>query len=330
VETTLTVLATVALPAIAAALASAHSPLRPTTLAAAWGWAALAAATWVAAWIAAVLTPAVRHGAADLLWYAVAVTALCPPLVVLGARRPGSRAWTWFVVLPLPLVLSLPAVTAWTLAAPPPGEAFPRFHLEAPWAIGFGLVLVMGFGNYVGTRWTLPALGSALAVLLLVLPLVEGLHRSVPSPAMARRLATLCLGLSALLALTIRRRGHRSSRNRDRPHGDPHRLPLDPLDILWRDFRDLYGLVWARRVMDRINESLAARRLAARLEWSGLVSTAVPAPSLSAARPAAAGQPPAAAARRQAEQTLRWLLKRFVSAEWIDQRLNRWSGELEE
>jgi hypothetical protein len=297
VESILKLLSLVALAAPIAALGSGWVAVRQTSLRTAWGWAAGAVAGWSVAWLLTLLgEPAGSR--ATLIWYGVALAMLCPPMTVLGARRPGAQAWTWFVVLPLLAVLSLPAVTALLLGgmAPDPENAF---QLEAPWAIGWGLVVLMGLGNYIGTRLTLPALGYAAAVALLVGPQIEGAADWFPSPGVAPLWATLVLGAAGGLALLA---------GQTRPAA-----PAQPVDRLWQDFRDLYGVVWARRVMDRTNEALAARRLPARLEWNGVVWTG------DASQPV--DQQALADAGQHVAQTLRWLLKRFVDTDWIEQRL---------
>ncbi|HUG91118.1 MAG TPA: hypothetical protein VML55_09805 [Planctomycetaceae bacterium] len=303
-ETILTVLASVG-PALAvAALAAGRRAVRGTSLTAAWRWAAGGTAAWAFVW-GGVVTGRLSGGAADVAWYLVAVAMLCPPVAVLGARRPGSRAWNGFVVLPLLAVLSLPAVTAVVLASSATGARLGAFRLETPWAAGFGLVLVMGVGNYVGTRLTPTAVLYAAAAVLLTGPVTDGTGAVFPSAETCREWASLCLGLSAGLALG-RGLGCASAASAG-----------DGLDRLWRDFRNLYGVVWTRRVMDRVNETLAARTLPVGLEWSGLAWIGPPPEPV---------EPVMAEARQHAEQTVGWLLKRFVDPEWIATRLGRDGG----
>jgi len=42
------------------------------------------------------------------------------------------------------------------------------------------------------------------------------------------------------------------------------------LDRVWRDFQDLFGIVWARRVQERFNDDARRQRLAVRLGMHGL------------------------------------------------------------
>ena len=287
----------VALIVASGAVVTVRSAVRHTSLGGAWCWAAGAVAAWCFVWWLTIATGRWSGMAAQLAWYGVAVLMLCPAVAVLGARRPGTQSWTWFVVLPLLAVLSLPAVTALLLEG---GGATTQaaFRLEAPWALGFGLVLVMGAGNYVGTRMTLAALGYAAAELLLVAPLTQA-GADLLAPASGPWLASLALGVAggvALLTGGVRRTG-----------------PRQPLDRLWQDFRNLYGVVWSRRLMDRTNEALAPRRLPARLEWSGVVWIGPPSEPVD--------ESALSAAREHASQTLRWLLKRFVDPSWIERRL---------
>ena len=100
---------------------------------------------WGAAWSLSAFCFADRPVVHDQLWYWTAVVSLVPPIAVLGAKRPGSEAWNFFVLVPLVLVLGWPALTVWTAAGPG------ALRVETPVLIGFVLVLVMGCGNYIAT-----------------------------------------------------------------------------------------------------------------------------------------------------------------------------------
>ena len=84
----------------------------------------------------------------------------------------------------------------------------------------------------------------------------------------------------------------------------------DPLDRLWRDFCNAYGLVWGLRVAERFNASAAANHWPVRLAWWGFRS------------PAGGGERGLSAAEREAvaDNLASWL-RRFVEPAWIAERL---------
>ena len=104
-------------------------------------------------------------------------------------------------------------------------------------------------------------------------------------------------------------------------------------DQLWFDFFDLFGIVWGRRIQDRVNFIANQDRLPVRLEIDGFVWT----PQVVASVPAVNGSSPsgqsikestnddARNAEARLEHILRWLLRRFVDPVWIDRsRLGSW------
>jgi hypothetical protein len=88
-------------------------------------------------------------------------------------------------------------------------------------------------------------------------------------------------------------------------------------DRLWSDFRDFFGIVWARRILDRVNFTAGEQNWPLRLHLDGFApfdskagrSGAVPSHEVSAAE------------SQKIEHALRWLLRRFVDPQWIDERL---------
>ena len=82
-----------------------------------------------------------------------------------------------------------------------------------------------------------------------------------------------------------------------------------PLDHLWIDFRDCFGIVWAKRILDRMNEVAVTKQWPVQLQLHGLAwednVSASEAERISA----------------EIEQNFRWMLKRFVNNEWIDSYL---------
>jgi hypothetical protein len=201
--------------------------------------------------------------------------------------------WGVFIVAPLAVVLDLPAVTAWNRDWQPV-----PLHLEVPMLAGYAIVLVMGAGNYLGTRFALPALLAAIA--MLVVPVSMSTLHWLPAVATARAVATLLLSAAVWSSvLTL------SGSSRTTPASG-----ATVFDGLWSDFRDLYGIVWARRVLDRVNATAFQEDWPVRLQLNGFVPVD-PSRPLSLT-PEQSGQ---------IEHTLRWLLRRFADPEWIDERI---------
>ena len=273
----------------------ARTRLRGTTLTSAGNWAGAGVLTWTAAWGGSwILQPAL----ADQLWYAATLLLIGAAVAVLGARRPGTRVWSGFVVVPLLCVLGWPALFVWQRSLQPD-----RLILLEPAFVAVAFVAVMGLGNYLGTRFASSAV-LVLAALFLVLAPMAALHWSwLPGIEVGRTFATLLLSAAAGLAAI--------------PRPDS---AGEPLDRVWHDFRDAFGLVWSQRLQVRFNEMARHAPWPLRLEVGGFV-----------AHRDFAGQHPEAAGHGQilpadwaaAESGLRWLLRRFVDPEWIDRRLHR-------
>jgi hypothetical protein len=208
---------------------------RRTSLGHAVGWAA---AAWIA-WGAALV-----FGAPDKLgWEPARYVALCATgaagVAVLGARRPHVTAWD-LVILGLLAVMLLPLAENLFLGTPPVG-GMRLFFLGA--TLGVSII------NYVPTRvdWVALVLGGVLAVECLALfsdTLAPG--RDV--------LAILHLGLLLMpwLALVAWSRSGNGASS---------------FDLLWRDFRDRYGVFWAQRVREQYNRSAAHAGLPGFLSW---------------------------------------------------------------
>ncbi len=281
-----------------------------TSLRSAWWWGLAAVLVANAAAAVSLVDPA-SIGLGNHLWYAACVLWLCPAVSVLGGRRPAAQAWSLFVVFPLFLVLEWP-VTGVALVAPltgaTSGTVFGPVALEWPTVIGWGLVLVMGAGNYLGTRWTLPVLLVVVGLGGLIWPMAPWVRSGLDSGTAAS--CRLAGGLAIVLALVRASFSRRIRGNVGQPDDDDQASSVR-LDRAWVDFRDTFGLVWARRVEDRVNEDL--RRLGgdvllgvAGLEFHGEGAL------LPAERDAAS---------ERAEATLRRLWRRFVDDEWVDSRL---------
>lgn len=278
----------------------AGSRLKGTTLA--------TAATWCRGGLAVAVIAVSLHlspnetpaGQIDLAWYLASVLMLCPGIAVLGARRPNARVWGLFVLLPLVLVLMWPAVASTRVL-----KAGVPLELEEPALIGFGLVLIMASGNYLGTRYTLSTMLYAVAMVLLVAPMSATVPDIFPDRELSRMLASLALLSAASIAML---------RSCAKPPPDVGRF-----DRLWIDFVDTFGMVWAKRVMDRMNQSAEHEKWTKRLEMHAFVSMNLHATAEETSR-----------TEERIEHTFRWLMKRFTDNYWVDSRLGKPVGETEE
>jgi len=288
-EATYNVLATVSLLMVAPPLWTLRRVTRSTTMSSAADWSVVAFVGWSLALAVDWLSGATETRWSDQLWYTACVLTLTPFTAALGAKRPGTRVWSVFVIVPLILVLEWPAVSHWD-GTWPPG----RLVLESPALAAMGLVLVMGTGNYLGTRYAWPVLGIACGIPLLLAPLSEhAFHWAFPAEFWR---ATAC----GCLALSILRIRWKSAR----------RPPQTGLERVWTDFRDLYGIAWARRVQEQINTTAHQEHWTIRLDFQGLVQeSGAPADTLSALD------------MSRIERALRWSLRRFVDPGWITARL---------
>ena len=266
--------------------------LRGTTLVTASCWALAGLVTACGATLHEINTGGDHPAVSDFAWYFSAILLLCPGIAVLGARKPGAAAWSWFVLLPLVLVLLWPAVASTSLQ-----NADHHLELEGPAMIGFAVVLVMSSGNYFGTRYTLPSLLFGASVALFVGPLSPLTSGLLPSINVSRLVGSLLLSVATLITLG------RSRLPVSSPDGE-----TSPLDVLWFEFVDTFGMVWAKRVMDRVNQSAAHEKWVGRLELHGFVWQ----PDCS--------DEDRTRTQERLDHTLRWLLKRFVDPAWIDRR----------
>ena len=264
---------------------------RDTTLSSAWKWSVGAACCWAFAWFSDCCCNLFSPAAADHVWYACAVIGLCPPMAVLGSRRPGTRVWTWFILLPMLMAMSWPL-----LALRLQGTELRGLHLETPQLIAFTLVLVMGVGNYCGTKYTVSALIYGAATLALVVGCSLFEKRLPAERAVIRECSTLAVALAVCLLARA--------------------API----------------VWGRRIQDRVNHVAREQGWPVRLELEGFVRT----DRLASHDLATSTETADADLRRQTsagtdseidlvdariEHTLRWLLRRFVEPAWIDARL---------
>jgi hypothetical protein len=258
--------------------------LRGTTLSAAWCWALVSVCCIAATTV--LLATTLHDSPAKLrqaLYFAAAMTSFCPLMAVLGAKRPQHRAWQW-IVLALWVVLTLPS-GEWLLF-----NRGGEIHAARSWFLA--ILIGLGAINYLPTRFRLASMLFAAGELILVGPYLPGSSSAAP-PLPHVALGWLVAALAAATWLTPRRaRGS------------------EPLDCVWRDFRDLFGMVWAMRVTERLNFIADQNRWPVRLRWAGFQEVN---PDVKV--PLSADQ------RGQISKNLRSLLLPFVSAEWLAERL---------
>jgi hypothetical protein len=259
--------------------------VRFTSLMTAWRWL-LAAELAVIAMTATDLVAGLWPGqSADYGWCLTSILLLCPPVAVLGARRPGVRFWSVFILMPMVVILSWPI---WTLALQ--GAELAGLELETPTVVGFLLVLLMGGGNYLGTRFARSALLWFLGTLDLFLS-CTGWEIWPAGLASYRRQTAVCLLTLAVYVAWL---------------NPPRTQPRNRINRLWDDFRHHFGLLWGLRMVERINALAIQEKWTARIAWNGFNETDD-------------GKLPFNEA--EIETACRWLFRRFVDDAWISRRL---------
>ncbi|MCH2201576.1 MAG: hypothetical protein MK102_06385 [Fuerstiella sp.] len=206
-----------------------RASLRGLTARSAAGWAIVACGLAMVS-VAMRLVPAVPFGVTSAIHSLASAFLLAPLIDILGARNPGHRAWPCFVVIPMIVVLQWPAASqlfSQSLTTP--------VAIPLPTAACFVLLLTMGAGNHFGTANTVACLIGIVGILLFAMPVTE--WSAWPGDGYCLT-SSICLTVTALLV-----EGRLKTMGRNRSH-----------EQLWIDFRDIYGLVWTRRVMDRINQ----------------------------------------------------------------------------
>jgi hypothetical protein len=292
-------------------LAPGHAPLvlilalssttRPWHLAwkSAHGTALRPALVWVAlAVVAAILAQAVGWGesvsdgrpVAGRLTYLSVLAVLAALTSVLNARAPGGRVWAGLMVV-LVVVFLIPWLEGpWRLRR---ARGLARIHLDAPWTIFYGLLVLVGVTNYLPTRFGVAAGWLMLGFVLEYL----GLTRD-DWPAGRRALLWSWVSWTLAASLWAARWGAGNAP-----------AARTRLERLWFWFRDLWGVVWALRIQERFNRTAELKRWSVRLSWYGLV----PAEPSSAVEPIA--DPP------EAEAAFRGLIRRFAQAGRLDEIL---------
>jgi len=263
-----------------------------TTLSYSWGWSIVASLTLLAStWISVAF-----HGASTSLTTAVqylsVIMLLTPAISTLGARKPGVGTWQWFVVLPLILVLQWPATTQ--LLSSRGREAL---DLGAPQTTGILLVLLMSAGTGVGTTLTLSTILYMIGVVFCLLPSSGWID---PASSLPLWSPILLLTGEMITTKIIRERYHAI---RTGTSG------IAVTDAVWMLFQDLYGVIWARRVLDRVNQFSIREQWTVSLTWSGFRR--------------ADGSVPEDRELQKPIEAFRWVLGRFADEAWLQTVLGR-------
>ncbi len=262
------------------------------TLIYSWTWALAAS---IAVMIATVLGSGLLNVPAG--WRSLsqlfAVTMLLTPAVAtLGARRPGVIAWQGFVVTPLILVLLWPGVSQLTSSR---GQE--PLELSVPALAGIIIVLTMSAGTSLGTAMTGPFLMYVAGVVFAILPSTGWASADSILPLLTAPLLMFAtwLGKEAI-----------SKRYAVIAAADTKN---ELVDQTWRLFQDLYGLVWALRVQDRVNQFALREQWTVRLTLDGFRSQE--------------GNSASDEDLQKPRDAFRWVLGRFASEQWVASRLFR-------
>jgi hypothetical protein len=269
-----------------AALVYGFRGIRGTTLLAPWWWSVVSLSL-VAGGEAAIAVCRVSETAAAAQWrLAAGAMTFCPLVALLGAKRPQNRAWQ-FIVFSFWVILALPAAQARLLRPEEPPAVHPL------WSWFLVVLMVVGLTNYLPTRFWFAGLLAALGQATFHWQYLPFGSQFAPQQAPLCGLALM--SASAVAAAVLAR--------------IPRRI-IDPLDRLWLDFRDQFGVVWGLRVAERINALAKMSGWDARLGWLGF--------STGASGPAAEISP---GVKTELAKSLGSLLRRFVSSEWIERRM---------
>jgi hypothetical protein len=282
--------------AVLVSIASTYRPwldawrqARGTALRPALVWALLAIALAAIAQLASLCEPlGTGRPLAGKVTYVAVLALLAAFVSVLNARTPSGRVWAGLMAL-LVVVFLIPWLEEQTRLRRAVG--LNQLHLDAPWTIFYGVVVVVGLTNYLPTRFGLATVCFGLVFVLEYL----GLTR-VDWPADRRATFWCWVVWSFALGVWVARwSAARVPEARARS------------EALWFWFRDFWGVVWALRVRERFNRSAELAQWPVRISWFGF-EPADPRAS------EATSIPPA-----EAEAALRGLLRRFAERWRLDQ-----------
>jgi hypothetical protein len=270
-------------------LIEAWQAVRGTALRPALVWALLALALAVVAQAVALAEPlALGRPLAERFTYLSVLALLAALGSVLNARTPGGKAWACLMML-MVVVFLIPWLEDQTRLRR--ASALAQLHLDAPWSIFYGLLVVVAVTNYLPTRFGLAAVALSTLFILEFLAL-SSLGFTPGRRALIWSWVAWTLALSLWIA--------RWNAGRKPP-------AASSCEKIWFWFRDNWGVVWALRVLERFNRAAEVSRWPVRLTWFGLTPVIGQQDS---APPPSPGE---------TEATFRNLMKRFAESWRLDE-----------
>lgn len=255
-----------------------------------WYWAAVALAGQILCLLAMSLEGSyLTEGWVSAFQYVSSILLLTPQVCTLGARKPGAGPWQWFVVLPLIFVLFWPGLSQVVNS-----HGRDSIQLSGPAIAGFCLVTVMSAAPGMGTAATAPALVHLIAVLCCVWPCLSPSFHWMP-------LLTpfLLVWGSRMLLYELRRWDDKALKE-----VSTHQR----MNQVWLRFQTCYGLIWARRVQDRMMQFQRAEHWMVTLDIDGFHA-------LNGMKDIGEDE------LQKPLESFRWALGRFASVEWLDRHL---------
>lgn len=262
------------------------------TLRYSWRWSLVAAAALLLSVVMSGQMFETSPATNSLLHLVSVVLLLTPSVSTLGARNPGVATWQVFVVIPLIIVLLWPGLSDLISSR---GQE--PLRLGIPAFSGLCLVLMMSMSTCLGTSLTVASLFFFTAVSLGLCPAMGWMDVASPWQSLIPFLL-LCGARLALNSIRPRFRDIEMAKTRS-----------ELVDASWCLFQDLYGLVWARRIQDRVNQ------FAVREQWSVLLTHE--------GFRDANGNSPSDHDLEKPRDALRWVLTRFADDQWITEKLFR-------
>lgn len=257
-----------------------------------WRWSLVAASSLLLSAVMSGQLFDTSPATSSLLQLISVVLLLTPSVSTLGARNPGVATWQVFVVIPLIIVLLWPGLSDLISSR---GQE--PLRLGIPAFSGLCLVLMMSMSTCLGTSLTVPSLFFFSAVSLGLCPAMGWMDLTSPWQSLV---PVLLAGGVWLSLRSIRLSLHAVEIAQTR---------AELVDASWSLFQDLYGLVWAKRIQDRVNQ------FAVREQWNVLLTHE--------GFRDANGNSPSDQDLEKPRDALRWVLTRFADDQWISDKLFR-------